>query len=760
VFAELTRREFFKKAGILGTALALSGCGGNRAEQRLVPFLTPPEEEVAGVFTSYAGLCRMCPAGCGILVKTMGGRAHKLEGNPQHPLNEGRLCARGQAGLQLLYNPDRLPGPLVRAGGRGGALQTTTWDDGVTRLTEAFKKASGAGKGRVAVYGGQVPDQAYSVAALLLAGLDGVSVPDPFADYLGDPSNPPAFRPPVIWNLQRACDADALLRNAMQSLWGERRLPFFDLAAADVVISFSADLFETWLSPVYFGRSYGALRRAGETSRGYFAQVQPRLSVTAVSADEWYAPPPGREAEVALVLGRVILDDGLAAAGRPAGVDELFAGVDARSLAGDLGLRFESLQHLARNLAGAQAPLVIPGGGLGGYANAQAAIDAVLALDLLVGAEGKTLKLSPTVPDARFLPTEQVSPFTQVRQLVTDMAAGAVDVLLVLDGDPAHDLPAALGFRAAAAKVPFIVDFASLPTDTGDELADLRLPSPTYLETWGYQVPQPGVGVAIVGAQQPVIRQVHDTRSVVDVLLVAGKAANPNVARLLPWETEVALVKDRVGGLEGRPGGSIESTDPAAFYEQWQQNGGWWSSQPEKAPGPATAPAPATLGPPPGQSGAAPGGRSFQLHVYPSMFLAEGRGANLPWLQEAADTMTTVMWQSWVEVNPAVAADLGVVTGDVIKVTSSAGSVEVPAYVYFGIGPDMVAMPLGQGHTASGRYASNRGVNAADLLTIVTTDGTGELAWGATRVTLEKTGRSATLARLEGSESTVMPEGL
>lgn len=750
MFTELTRREFFKKAGILGTALALSGCGGNRAEQRLVPFLKPPEEQVAGVFTSYASLCRMCPAGCGVLVKTMGGRAHKLEGNPRHPLNEGRLCARGQAGLQLLYNPDRLTGPQVRAGGRGSAFQSTTWDDAVKRLAEALKKASGAGKDRVAVYGGQLPDNQYSVALALLAGLRGQSTP----------AGVDTGRVPVVWNLQRACDGEVLLRNAMQSLWGEHRLPFFDLAAADMVVSFSADLFETWLSPVYFGRSYGALRRAGETSRGYFVQVQPRLSLTGVSADEWYAPPPGREAEVALVLGRVILDEGLAAAGRPAGVDDVFAGVDARKLAGDLGLRFESLQHLARNLARAQAPLVIPGGGLGGHTNAQAAVDAVLALDLLVGADGKTLRLSPAAPDARFAPTEQVSSFAQVQQLVTDMASGGVDVLLVLDGDPAHDLPAALGFRIAAAKVPLIVDFASLPTDTGEELADLRLPAPTYLETWGYQVPQPGATAAVVGAQQPVIRQVHDTRSPVDVLLAAGKAASETVAQLLPWDTELAFIKDRVVGLGSLAGGSIESTDPAVFYAQWQQFGGWWSSQPEKALGPAKAPGSVNLSSSPGQSGAAPGGRSFLLHVYPSMFLAEGRGAALPWLQEAADTMTTVMWQSWVEVNPAVAADLGIVTGSVLKVTSSAGSVEVPAYVYFGIGPDMVAMPLGQGHTASGRYASKRGVNAADLLTIVTTDGTGDLAWGATRVTLEKTGRSATLARLEGSESTVLPEGL
>jgi hypothetical protein len=268
--------------------------------------------------------------------------------------------------------------------------------------------------------------------------------------------------------------------------------------------------------------------------------------------------------------------------------------------------------------------------------------------------------------------------------------------------------------------------------------------------------------VATLGGQQPVARQLYDTRSPVDVLLAAARGVGGATAQLLPWDSEVALIKQSVATLEGRLDASILTPDPTAFYVRWQQFGGWWSTQAEKPPGEPKIPEKGPLGPSQTQTqpGVPSGGPTFLLHVYPSMFLGEGRGANLPWLQAGADTMTTVMWESWIELNPAVAAELGVVTGDLLKVISSAGSVEVPAYVYFGIGPDMVAMPLGQGHTASGRYASERGVNAADLLTIVTTDGTGELAWGATRVTLEKTGRSATLPRLEGSDSTVMPEGL
>ncbi|MCZ7664999.1 MAG: molybdopterin-dependent oxidoreductase [Thermoleophilia bacterium] len=747
MFTEFTRREFFKKAGILGTALALSGCGGNRAEERLVPFLKAPEEQVAGVFTNYASLCRQCPAGCGILVKTMGGRAHKIEGNPRHPLNQGKLCARGQAGLQALYNPDRLTGPQARVGGRDSAFGSITWDEAVVRLTGAVKEAQ-ATPGGVGVLAGQLPDHLYRLASLMMLNGQG-----------GDRPSSAMGRPPVVWNLLRACDGGNLLADAMNDLYGQRRLPFFDIGGSDVLLSFAANLFETWLSPVYFGRTYGEMRRGSETSRGYFVHVESRLSTTGVNADEWYAAPPGREAEVALVLGKVILTEQLASPDRPRAVDAYFADVDPRRLAGDLGLSFESLVSLARTIGGAEAALAIPGGGLGGSTNARAAVRAVMALNLLVGADQGGLRVSTGVPDPVLGPTERVSSFEEVQSLVEAMRGGEVQVLLVLDGDPLHDLPAALGFEAAAAKVPLIVDFSSFPTDTGEVLADLRLPSPTYLETWGYQVPQPGTSLATLGAQQPVVRQLHDTRSPVDLLLAVAKGLGGAVAAALPWENEVSYLKDSVSVLATRGGASIVSADPEAFHARWQQFGGWWSTIEEPRLGPPSVPARLELGPPPENTGGSASGR-YLLRVYPSLLLAEGRHANLPWMQEVADTMTTVMWDSWVEVNPKAAADLGVRTGDIVKVSSNVGSVEAPVYVYPGIGPDMVAMPLGQGHRAYGRYAAERGADPAALLEMAAVAGTGELAWSATQVSLEKTGRSKRLARLERSAAEEIPEGL
>src|SRR4030065_185646 len=112
----LSRREFLK---IAAGATAITGCTPAARSVVLEPYFQPPEELLPGEANWYASTCRQCAAGCGIIVRVINGRARKIEGNPLHPLNRGKLCARGQAGLQVLYNPDRLRNAVRQTGGRG-----------------------------------------------------------------------------------------------------------------------------------------------------------------------------------------------------------------------------------------------------------------------------------------------------------------------------------------------------------------------------------------------------------------------------------------------------------------------------------------------------------------------------------------------------------------------------------------------------------------------------------------------------------------
>jgi anaerobic selenocysteine-containing dehydrogenase len=133
--------------------------------------------------------------------------------------------------------------------------------------------------------------------------------------------------------------------------------------------------------------------------------------------------------------------------------------------------------------------------------------------------------------------------------------------------------------------------------------------------------------------------------------------------------------------------------------------------------------------------------KEFPLHlqVYPSTAFYDGRGAPLPWLQQLPDPMTTVVWDSWIEINPKTAAELGISFGDLVEVTSPQGSLRVPAVIYPGIRPDMVAMPLGQGYKEMGRYAKERGKNPLHLLAMDSNKGKeAQPAWNATRVRVKR----------------------
>ena len=132
--------------------------------------------------------------------------------------------------------------------------------------------------------------------------------------------------------------------------------------------------------------------------------------------------------------------------------------------------------------------------------------------------------------------------------------------------------------------------------------------------------------------------------------------------------------------------------------------------------------------------------------------LGAGRGANKAWLQETPDPMTTVAWQTWVEINPKTALDLGLKDDDVVRVISPAGEVEAIVYLYHGVPWDVVAMPVGRGHQNYGRFAKDFGSNPIQLLVPAVNEETGALAWGATRVKLEKTGKTHKLPRLESPE--------
>ena len=720
----LTRREFLQ---IAAGATAATGLAPAVRRVLIEPFVHPPEEELPGQATWYASTCRQCPAGCGIIVRTIDGRAKKIEGNPLHPLNHGKLCARGQAGLQVLYNPDRLKNAVRQSGGRGSRrFEPLYWHDALDLLKE--KLATLSSPSRLAFLGGLMPDHVYRLAAGLLEAFEAA--------------------PPVIFDLQSALEGRSAASQLSQALFGSPELPDYDLSKADVVLSFGANLLETWMSPVAQSAAYGAMRQG---SRGLLVQFEPRLSTTAASAEEWVPVRPGAEGYVALAIGRLIVEERLGHVGSHRSQAVLYQDVDVRSMSAASEVPVETLLRLARAFADADRAVAIPGGYLAGQSNGFSSMLAVQALNLVVaqvGREGGVFISNPG-PTAALRQNPQANTFDEVMELIGRMKAGEIDLLLIHGANPVYELPAAAGFAQAIASVPYVVSFSPFADETA-VWADLILPEGTYLESWGYQVPSPGADRPVVSSQQPVVRPLYDTLSAADVLLGVAARLGGKPAEALPWQDEAAYLEATVGELYGSSLGAFDARTPSGFWALWRQYGGWWSEkqirrEPELtglAQEPLPVSAPQFLG----------DLQDYPFHLYPysSITLTDGRGANLPWLQETPDPMTTVQWGMWVELNPKTASALGLSDDDLVQVESPYGSLEAAVVIYPGIRPDVVAIPVGQGHADYGRFAQAvSGSNPLALVAPVTDADTGALAWGATRVRLKPTGRKKSLARLE-----------
>lgn len=713
----LTRREFLKVGAMAAAATVVSGCTPSLQRSELLEsYVSPPEEGLPGENLWYASTCRQCSAGCGIIVRASEGRARKIEGNPLHPLNQGKLCARGQAALQELWDPDRLRNAVhqVERGTRN--FVPLYWQDALTRLAEPLR---GADPGAVAFLGGNLSTHLWTVVSRFVKAL--------------------GARTPVVYTMGDDLSGQQALVQASDRLFGTAAVPLFDIARADAVFSFGANFLETWLSPVHYSRAYAQMRRGLVGKRGYLVQFEPRLSSTAVSADEWVPIQPGTEGQIALGLGKILVEKGLVGASQNA---QIYEQVNLAEVSTASGVHAEELERLAQIFASVSSAVAVPGGAVTGQRSGAAALSAVYGLNLLANQLGKPggvyLSAPPVGPDFAAAP---LSTYADVRDLIDDMAAGRVQVLLVHGANPVFELPAAHGFGEALGNVPFVVSFSSAVDETAVQ-ADLILPDHTSLEGWGYYAPAL-TDRSVVSSQQPIMRPLYDTRATVDVLLALAGELGGQVAQALPWPNEVDFLQQT---LETLNDGSMPAE---AFWVEWRRRGGHWSETEEMR-------APATSG---GLAGPLSLSETsseadeelypYHLYPYPSIALFDGRGANKSWLQETPDPMTTVAWQTWIEIHPKTAEALGVQADDIVRVISPAGEVEAIVYVYPGIGEEVVAMPIGRGHEDYGRFARNKGSNPVRLLVPEADQDTGALAWQATRVRIEATGQRKALARLE-----------
>jgi anaerobic selenocysteine-containing dehydrogenase/Fe-S-cluster-containing dehydrogenase component len=491
--------------------------------------------------------------------------------------------------------------------------------------------------------------------------------------------------------------------------------PRLDFSAARLVVSFGADFLDGWGASVPQQLDFADARANFQTApRAVY--VGPRRTLTGLNSDQWIACKPGTELVIVQALqGRASLADASQVSGVSADV----------------------LGALAKEVAGTTPSLVLAGVRTG---NALDVALAVADLNKSLGNVGKTVL--PAEPLTAF---DGISRYSELADAVERMRGGGVPVAFVRGTNPAYYLPASMRFAEAFAKVPFKVAFAMQPDETV-ELCDLVLPDLHALESWGDALPVKGT----IALQQPTMDPVFSgTRGAGDVMLTLAQK-DPSAAAKFPQKDYRSWVMAHVAGgppafAAGLPTGIIAGTGAAR-------------STPA-ATGTRSAPA----------LDSASG--DFYLITYPHPLLGDGRGANRPWLQELPDPVAKIVWSSWVEIHPETATRLGIERGDIVEVKTGTGSVKAPAYLYLGVRPDTIAIPLGQGHRAAapiapwdplhqdatksiqwgyGRYARDVGVNPFDVMSAAS-DAAGGFVWTATRASLTKTGDSEVIPSTEGS---------
>lgn len=671
----LSRRSFLKLAATAGAAAAIPGC--EPAARKIIPYVVPDENVIPGVPTFYATTCSECPAGCGLVARVREGRVIKLEGNPADPVSQGSICARGQAALQGLYDPDRLGKPQKRR--EDGSLHEIAWDEATKDLNARLAAAAKAGKDRIAFIGASQGPTLDKISRLWLQAYDSGRI--------------------AFW--ERIGEEPA--RAAGDACFGRRDLPVYKLDQAETIISFGADFLETWGSPVEYTRQYADFRiprmRKGGLTLGKAAYVSGRLGVTGAKCDEWVAANPGTEGAVAMAVLNVVVNQGWIS--RDSGVDaeavkSFVAAHDPHSVSERSGIPVETINKLGAWFGQADGAVALPGGD-----DPQTYI-ACYILNAVTGNVGRTMVFLDGAP------AEAVSRPDQVTAVIQAIRDGQVDVVVVAGGaNPIFSMPPAWGFAAAIRRAPFVVWLGDAPDETA-AAAHLLLPTHHALESWRDTAPRAGV----YGLGQPVMQPVFASRALHDILIESAHLGAGASAQTIPWENASDAVNAAWQDLQGKlaPDSTVQ-----AFWDGARRKGGVFGEA-KAIPVKLSS---AVLRQKFQLKAAASG--PLTLAAFPHIFFYDGRGANKSWLQEIPEPVSQIVWDGWAEMHPDTAAQLGLKESyestrlyagiDVVQIDTPNGPIETTVHITPLVKPGVIAMPIGQGHSSYGRYAKGRGAN-------------------------------------------------
>jgi Fe-S-cluster-containing dehydrogenase component len=663
----ISRKQFLALMAA-SAAFATAGCTNYRDKGEIVPYTKKPEEITPGVANYYASTCSGCQQACGTLIKTREGRPVKIDGNPDHPINQGKLCAKGQASILALYDPARLRSPQY--GAAASKNGDASWNDVDADVIHQLAECSKNGK---AILLFTPPVQSPTARKLL-------------SDF--------AATFPGTQVIPYALVNDEARRKAWEACYGPGPLPVILWEKAEIILALEADILGSDGFSVEQSRKFAAGRdylHSQEFNRLYC--VEASFSPTGANADYRMRLHPSAQTRFVLALLNEVAIKRKAITASPA----LRAAVGAH----DLSLFCEqehlqpgTVQHLVDDLLANRKKSIV-------HAGPSLPEEVHIAVNVLNDLLGNNALYSETAVQSE-LP--RLASASEIERAVTSMKSGAVGAVLHFGVNPAFDLPRALGYAEALKHVQLSVDCSETETETG-RLCTYLLPSNNVLESWGdYQVRSGEYSL-----QQPVIAPLYNSRQREAVLLRWMSAQTPYSETLYHtylknhWETAIFP--------------SLQRAVPFATFWNASLHDGVVIASANSVRALSLRPDALT------RLTAGGPAKTMALVWTESMFTGDGRFANNGWLQELPHPITKVVWDNYVAVSPSTAAKLGAKMHDVVSIRTAAGEQSLPVFVQAGMADDVVAVTAGYGRWNAGPVGSGVGTDIIPLLPLAALDG-------------------------------------
>ncbi|OGL58617.1 MAG: hypothetical protein A3J27_14670 [Candidatus Tectomicrobia bacterium RIFCSPLOWO2_12_FULL_69_37] len=756
----LSRRDFMK----LGMAAGAIVAGGGS-----LPTLSYSEELAKGGSSfSLAGKkrlgvpssCLQCVAVCGIVGYVEGGRLMKIEGNPLHPNNRGRVCSKAQAGVNQVYDPDRILYPMRRVGARGeGKWKRISWDEALGEVAGRLKKLRDAGH----------PEKFMFHYGRNRAGW----VTGPFLA---------AYGTKTIGNHTSICEVAKW--TGQELTWGAH-YDINDVANTRYMLNFGSNPLEAHTSHNYFAQRIVE----GMEKGAKLVTFDVRLSNTAAKSTEWIPVKPGTDGLVALAMANVIMQEGL----HDKNFIETWTNVTVAELKAHLaqytpekaevesGVPAATIRRIAREFAKNRPSTVISYRGLVAHENGAMNERCAKLLDAIVGnieAKGGTLtnrkggwgkpkspKIEVKAKGLKIIDGENIAYPThhvnhRVLHMIKDGKNGRPDMYMTYVYNPAY-VNGEAAFNISVLKdeslIPFHVAVDAYMSES-TELADLILPDATYLERWDPEAPSSYSLIPFVALRQPVVKPLGEARAFQDVLLDLARRIGEDMPKLLPWKdsedymrqaaAQTAGLKDAGGfdrirrdgvfvqnnkveyqkhakelsaaALKGTKvdpktgvifkGGDAYKSDKQ-YVGQMVKGKAYAGFKPDKIPKSglielkseflAKKGFPALPSYLPITAHKKMGPEDLILTTFKVNAQIHSRSQNCKWLTEIFHSNP-----AWL--NPKTAAARGIKNGDEIRIRSAVGELKTKARLTEGVHPGTVAVSMHCGHWAYGRYASGK----------------------------------------------------